>query len=102
MLNPVQPSEYETGLFETAPHLESWPTAPNFTAAEALAIDHEVSKLQEKGTVSQSPHTLCGGHLQSLKMASAQVVETSVTNSSPSQDSRWNLELGTYTPKLLG
>ena len=31
--------------------------------------------------------SLCGSHLQTLKMASAQVVETSVNNNSPSHDS---------------
>ena len=34
-----------------------------------------------------SPENLCGSHLQSLKMASAQVLERSVANNSPSQDS---------------
>ena len=43
--------------FETAPHQASWPTAPNFTAAQALAIDHAVSKLLEKGAVTQTLHT---------------------------------------------
>ena len=43
--------------FETAPHQVSWPTAPNFTAAQALAIDHEVSKLLKKGAVTQTLHT---------------------------------------------
>ena len=43
--------------FEMAPHQVSWPTAPNFTAAQALAIDHEVSKLLEKGGFTQTHHT---------------------------------------------
>ena len=43
--------------FETAPHQVSWPMAPNFTAAQALAIDLGVSKLLEKGAVTQTPHT---------------------------------------------
>ena len=39
------------------PHQASWPTVPNFTAAQALAIDHSVSKLLEKGAVTQTLHT---------------------------------------------
>ena len=41
--------------FETAQHQVSWPTVPNFTTAQALAIDHEVCKLLEKGAVTQTP-----------------------------------------------
>ena len=44
--------------FETAPHLVSRPTALNFTAAQALAINHEVSKMLEKGAVTQNPHSV--------------------------------------------
>ena len=43
--------------------------------------------IETKHTLIEKDH-LCGSHLQmTLKMASAQVVETSVTNNSPSQDS---------------
>lgn len=44
--------------FETAPHLVSRSTALNFTAAQALAINHEVSKMLEKGAVTQNPHSV--------------------------------------------
>lgn len=44
--------------FETAPHLMSRPTAPNFTAAQALAINHEASEMLEKGAVTQNPHSV--------------------------------------------
>ena len=43
--------------FETASHQVSWPTAPNFTVAQALAIDHEVTKLLEKGEITQTLYT---------------------------------------------
>ena len=74
----------ETSVYNNSPSQDSSHPGHHFQARYYLYL-----VLRRTVVTDWRFDNLCGSHLQTLKMASAQVVETSVYNNSPSQESNY-------------